>query len=256
MFCFLRAIILVGVVLFGFSPSFAEDACLQSAVNVAITPKPPSVEAGIKAVNDLKAVSPPKADIAVVGDSISAGWAWFSKDLFPGKSVFNFGNSGDRTENVLWRLDQAAPRTAQPQVTVVLIGTNNLSSASLPPCAIATGTEKILDEVRQLWPETIIFVIGITPRGPDFHFRDADRLAINATVVQYAKSVKNVVPVTIEPETLTCGQYSATAPVAGESLVCENYKPDNLHFVKGGYVAIRKALASKSTEVFGRDLFN
>ena len=56
--------------------------------------------------SNLEATKSKKIDLCLLGDSITAGWP---KDQFAknfGKyNAVNFGVGGDRTENVLWRLE-------------------------------------------------------------------------------------------------------------------------------------------------------
>ncbi|MFR4417568.1 MAG: GDSL-type esterase/lipase family protein [Akkermansia sp.] len=72
-----------------------------------------------------------KECILFVGDSITQGWEqegaeWWKKVFLPMKAV-NFGVSGDRTENILWRMEdtELAVKTP-PRYCVLLAGTNNI----------------------------------------------------------------------------------------------------------------------------------
>ena len=69
--------------------------------------------------------------ILFVGDSITQGWEqegaeWWKKVFLPMKAV-NFGVSGDRTESILWRMEdtELAVKTP-PRYCVLLAGTNNI----------------------------------------------------------------------------------------------------------------------------------
>lgn len=111
-------------------------------------------------------------EVLLLGDSIT--WEWEANretgalvwpKLAPLKAA-TFGVSGDRTEHLLWRLQNGnlnfpvAPRTA-----VIMIGTNNLGQRNDPPEAIAEGVTAILKVIRTRFPDCALYVYGIFPRG-------------------------------------------------------------------------------------------
>jgi hypothetical protein len=74
-------------------------------------------------------------DIYFVGDSITRRWgaldypqllANFTSNFF-GWNAANFGWGGDRTQNILWRLDNGELPRVAPKIFVVQAGTNNLA---------------------------------------------------------------------------------------------------------------------------------
>ncbi|MBY0507102.1 MAG: chitobiase/beta-hexosaminidase C-terminal domain-containing protein [Bryobacteraceae bacterium] len=79
------------------------------------------------------------------------------------RQALNLGYGWDRTENVLWRLQHGEVEGMNPQVAVVMIGTNNtgLNSAA----EIATGIRAICAELHRRLPETRILLLAIFPRG-------------------------------------------------------------------------------------------
>ena len=68
-------------------------------------------------------------DLIFMGDSITHGWeaegqmVW--QALYDERNGFNLGFGGDRTENVLWRIQNGAIDGISPKLTVMMIGTNN-----------------------------------------------------------------------------------------------------------------------------------
>jgi len=107
-------------------------------------------------------------DLLFLGDSITAGW------LGPGKAVWtknyadlnvaNFGIGGDRTEHVLWRIDNGELDGIHPKVLILLIGTNNIG---WPAEEILKGDLKIVQEIHEKLPDTKLLLMGIFPRGRD-----------------------------------------------------------------------------------------
>lgn len=105
-------------------------------------------------------------DVLFLGDSITAGWnkdVW--KERYEPLKAANFGIGGDRTQNVLWRIQNGELEGISPKVVVLMIGTNNLSSNTPPE--IAEGITAIVKDIRQRKPETKILLLGVFPRAKD-----------------------------------------------------------------------------------------
>ena len=68
-------------------------------------------------------------DLLFIGDSITQGWegagkaAWSEK--YGKRNAVNLGIGGDRTQHVLWRLDNGNIDGIKPKLAVLMIGTNN-----------------------------------------------------------------------------------------------------------------------------------
>ena len=87
--------------------------------------------------------------------------------FFPYAPV-NFGIGGDRTEHVLWRIDDSALKTPHsPQVCVIMVGTNNTGQykGRQTPQETAEGTRDIASRVHRLHPATEIILLHIFPGG-------------------------------------------------------------------------------------------
>ena len=109
-------------------------------------------------------------DLLMVGDSITHNWenkegksVWQSH--FGDINTLNIGFSGDRTENVLWRLNNGEVTGIDPKLAVVMIGTNNTGHRMEKPRYIARGVERIISELKQRLPNTNILLTAIFPRG-------------------------------------------------------------------------------------------
>ncbi len=110
-------------------------------------------------------------DLVMIGDSIMHGWETRGKkvwDKYYGKRhALNLGFSGDRTENVLWRLQHGEVDGISPKLAVVMIGTNNAGHRKDPPEQTAAGIKAILTELQTRLPHTKILLLAIFPRGKD-----------------------------------------------------------------------------------------
>ncbi len=99
-----------------------------------------------------------------IGDSITAGWltraSWLWTTQYSERGALNFGIGGDKTQNVLWRLDTMNLSGLRPKVAVILIGTNNLSNT---PGEIAAGVEAVVDKTKQTFPGIQVILVSIMP---------------------------------------------------------------------------------------------
>ncbi len=131
-------------------------------------------------------------DIIFLGDSITHSWETAGKKTwnkyYQKRNALNLGFSGDRTEHVLWRLDNGEFEEVQPKVVVLMIGTNNTGHRKDPPKAIAAGVEKIIERISTKSPTTKILLLAIFPRSEkvsDPQRKNNDRT--NALIKQLAK---------------------------------------------------------------------
>jgi len=122
-----------------------------------------------------------RIDIYFEGDSITRRWGtsdeqykdflsnW--RENFFGWNAANFGWGGDRTQNILWRLDKGELDDVNPKVIVLMAGTNNVGNKSPesnddPRVAdITRGIKAILDVFQVKAPKATIILVGITPRN-------------------------------------------------------------------------------------------
>jgi lysophospholipase L1-like esterase len=130
--------------------------------------------------------------VVMIGDSITHFWggeplarqsngpaAW--QRLFGRMPALNLGFGWDRTQNVLWRLNQGELDGLTPRWVVLEIGTNNLTGTdharANTPAEVAAGVEAICAEVHQRLPRARIVLMAILPRGvgPDHALREPIR---------------------------------------------------------------------------------
>jgi beta-glucosidase len=106
-------------------------------------------------------------DLIFIGDSITQGWEGAGKDVwekyYAPRNAVNLGIGGDRTQHVLWRLDNGNIDGISPKAAVLMIGTNNSGTNS--SVQIAAGVEAIVQKLRTKLPKTKILVLAIFPRG-------------------------------------------------------------------------------------------
>ncbi|MFP6864357.1 MAG: sulfatase/phosphatase domain-containing protein [Roseibacillus sp.] len=119
----------------------------------------------------VKQASSGKHDLIFIGDSITHGWENAGKAIwdthFAKRKALNLGFSGDRTEHVLWRLNNGELRRQQDaKVVVIMIGTNNTGQKKQDASETADGVERILSVLRARCPKARVLLLGIFPRDP------------------------------------------------------------------------------------------
>ena len=109
-------------------------------------------------------------NLVFIGDSITERWFWGPQyqiwtEVFGPYEPANMGISGDRTEHVLWRIVNGTLEHVDPQLVVLMIGTNNLWANS--DDEIAAGVKACAKEIRARLPEAQLLVLGVFPRGSE-----------------------------------------------------------------------------------------
>jgi lysophospholipase L1-like esterase len=118
-----------------------------------------------------------KCDIVFLGDSITDAWRHPRGENETGKQggkeVFdkyygamhplNLGIGGDRTQHVIWRLDNGEVDGISPKVVVLMIGTNNLGTNTNEQ--IITADTKIVQILHEKLPHTKVLLLGVFPRS-------------------------------------------------------------------------------------------
>jgi len=155
-------------------------------INTAIIPTPSietrSVAAGwgegsswldqVKNINEIAGSK--NSDLVFLGNSITQSCGSEERNIWgPGKEYWNkyfgkysptnMGISGDRTQNVLWRIENGCLDNINPKILVIHIGTNNIPYNTEKE--IAKGIKAILEKISEKLSETKILLLGIFPRG-------------------------------------------------------------------------------------------
>ena len=226
-----------------------------AAPAVALPPQPPDVaapklgpdgkpnEGFIKShENFVKIAKEGKTDLLFLGDSITAGWggkkAIWDKE-FGAYTPANFGIGGDRTQHVLWRIENGELDGIKPKAAVIMIGTNNSGTDTAE--GIAKGVTKIVETVRAKSPATKILLLAVFPRGvkPDGAFGpQQEKLKQVNAIIAKLDDGKHVFFLDIGDKFV-----SGTGPVSAEIM------PDFLHLSEKGYQIWADAISSKLAEL-------
>ena len=122
-----------------------------------------------------------KIDVYFLGDSITRRWGASDRqyadllqnwnDNFKGWNAADFGWGADKTQNMLWRLQQGELDGVNPKVIVLLAGTNNIGKVSpaddtdVRAAETVRGVAAVLKELRARAPNATVVLMGITPRN-------------------------------------------------------------------------------------------
>ncbi len=143
----------------------ADDAA-ESEVNMAITPEVRDID---RFKEQSARMEKGDVDLLWVGDSITHFWEDAGKDVFEkyygDRKTMNFAISGDRTGHVIWRIQHSPMDKINPKLAVVMIGTNNIGHGSSSPAQTVEGIRKIVDMLREQYPEMNILLLEVFPRG-------------------------------------------------------------------------------------------
>ena len=139
-------------------------------------------------------------DMLFIGDSITHGWEGGGKGVwelcYADRNAVNLGIGGDRTEHVLWRLQNGNIEGVSPKVAMVMIGTNNCRDNSAEE--IAQGVEAIVTLLRQRLPEMRILLLAIFPRAdvePELQQKVKDASAL------FSRNLLNFITPMVDKET-------------------------------------------------------
>jgi len=180
-----------------------------------------------KLVKDAEASKGP-IDVLLVGDSITMQWGAAWTKNFPNLKTVNIGIGGDKTQNVLWRLDHGGVAGLEPRLVVVLIGNNNMFfTAETGIEAAAKGIQMVVANVREKFPKAEIIAVKVFPaHAPGNAFYENIKKTNAALDALKLDSDPKVHRLDLTDDMLN----------ADGTLKKELFTPDNIHLTQdGGY---------------------
>jgi len=173
--------------------------------------------------------NPGPVDVLLVGDSITIQWGASWAKQFPERKAVNIGIGGDKTQNVLWRLDHGGVDGLQPKAIVLMIGNNNMFfTPETGVAAAAKGVEACARNLREKFPDADLIVAKILPcHAPKSRFYE-DILLTNAEIDKLNLGADTKIRVL----DLTADFLNPDGTIK-KAL----YTPDNIHLSPEGYAA-------------------
>ena len=182
-------------------------------------------------------------DLLFIGDSITHGWENTGKEswdtYYAPRNAVNMGFSGDRTQHVLWRLDNSNLEGLSPKLAIIMIGTNNSNGNDNTAEEIADGIIAVCHRLRTKLPRTRILLLAIFPRnaGPSAQRQKNARASLLASRAADGKMIHYL---DINSKFLT-----------KDALLTKDIMPDYLHPNKAGYKIWAEAIEPKVAKLMG-----
>ena len=211
-------------------------AAIAQEQSVALTPVPRNDDWWQKRhAEKVELMKQGDMDLLMIGDSITHGWEGQKEvwdKFYADRKILNYGFSGDRTEHVLWRLQNSPLDAISPKAITIMIGTNNIGHGSSNPSETAAGIRAIVDLLQKQYPDAKIFVLYVFPRDekPDGTLRQKVN-EINRYLPALLGKLNNVTLLDIGDLFLN-----------DDGVLPKDIMPDFLHPNKDGYMIWGKTL--------------
>jgi lysophospholipase L1-like esterase len=172
-------------------------ACSALAENTAIVPVLRTTPTNWVARHEgfLAEAKQGKFDLVFVGDSITDGWRKGGRQVwdkyYGPRHALNLGIGGDRTEHVLWRIQQGELDGLKPKAVVLMIGTNNTGkekdgSPRNSTAEVIEGVTAVVKSIRAKLPQSKVLLLAVFPRGTVDAPQRAQIKEINAAIAKLA----------------------------------------------------------------------
>src|SRR6185436_17083283 len=180
-------------------------------------------------------------DFLLMGDSITDGWRGGGKkayaEHFEPLKAANFGIGGDRTQHVLWRLQNGELDGITPKLCMLMIGTNNGKDSADD---VAAGITAIIKEIHKKSPTTKVLLLAIFPRGEKPNAGREKNDKVNGMVSKLDDGGKTVKYLDIGAKFM-----------AEDKSISKDIMPDFLHLTEKGYGLWAEAVLPTVKELLG-----
>ncbi len=217
----------------------AQDLKPNAKVNTAVQPAPRDPNWKKRHEQFVEIAKRGGIELLFLGDSITDAWggeghnpkspgaAIFEKEFLPLKAA-NFGIGGDRTQHVLWRLQNGEFDGITPKVVMLMIGTNNSNGKDNTAEEIAEGIQAIVREIHKRSPKTKVLLLAIFPRAtgktPEIQKEQTEKInKVNEIIAKLDDGGKTV-------KFLDIG-----AKFKDGDMIPKDIMPDQLHLSSKGY---------------------
>jgi lysophospholipase L1-like esterase len=143
--------------------------------------------------------------VVFIGDSITHNWQvaghaeW--ERYFEPLGALNLGMGGDRTSQILWRIQAGTLAGLHPKVVVLGVGINNLLRDTYSPERVAKGILTCVHAIEHACPGARVLVVGIfpTPLSPAHPMRTKIR-SVNALLAAQLPHFLDLGSAFLEPD--------------------------------------------------------
>ncbi len=193
-----------------------------------------------------------EVDLVFLGNSITQSWGGEGRDVWsPVKELWdslyqplnaaNFGISGDRTQHILWRIQNGNFDNINAKLIVLTIGVNNFRANTANE--IAEGIKAIVTKLKKISPSSNILLLGPLPTGAteDDPMRKKYKL-VHQLITPLGK-ISKVNYMNIG------GAYIKDDGTLNYSLM----RDDNVHLAPKGYYMWAESIQSEIDKIFGKE---
>jgi beta-glucosidase len=203
-----------------------------------ITPVPSKLKKFMPSRHNQKLEEAKKGDfdLVMIGDSITHTWDSQKdfKKIFRKIRVLNLGFAGDRTQNVLWRIQNGALENVSPRLVTLMIGTNHLHNVRKnhqpdESPDILMGIQEVIKEIQARLSDSKIIVFSVFPRK-------------NPTEYGRVKALNRELPKVADNRQIFHEDINEVFLDQSGQISKNLYLRDGLHLTEKGYAAWGKAL--------------
>lgn len=225
---------------------FAGCATAPIKTHSAVTPVARDGAEWVKRHESFNArVAQGNVDVIFIGDSITHGWEGAGKDVwakyYVKRNAVNLGIGGDRTQHVLWRLENGNIKGIAPKAAILMIGTNNSNGEDNTAEEIGDGITAIVHRLRSELPKTKVLILAIFPRGQ----QPSPQRDKNAAASEIARGLADGKMI----HYMDIGAHFLDA----DGTLPKDIMPDYLHLTPVGYQFWAIAIEGKLREMLGEN---
>ena len=196
-------------------------------------------------INNVVEAAGENAQVVFVGDSITQGWegagAKVWEEHMQQLGAINLGIGGDRTEHVIWRLENGNLEGISPKVAIVMIGTNNFGYQQDSIEEVLEGVVAVVEKLQKDIPGVNVVLLDIFPRGEVFNEMRGNILQVNQSLQAKYEGVNSV---TFFP----IGHLF----LEDDGTISKKIMPDYLHLSEEGYQRWADAIVPTVSLFLGR----
>ena len=155
----------------------------------------------------------------------------------------NIGIGGDKTQNVLWRLDHGGVEGLQPKAIALMIGNHNMFfTPETGIVAAALGIQMCVKNLREKFPGAGLIVAKILPAHAPGHRFYED--------IKWTNAALDPLRFDSDPKVAVLDLWSDFTNADGTSRK-ELFTPDNIHLSLAGYAVYAARLKPVLNTVLG-----
>jgi lysophospholipase L1-like esterase len=180
--------------------------------------------------------------VLFVGDSLTAGWLgagrpfWDRCFLPLGAGILAI--AGDTSGMILWRLENGALDRINPELVILLAGTNDIPSAE--PDTVADNVIKLVRVILQRLQPVQVLLLGLLPRDE----------APGTILRRKLSEVNAIMAGSANGQSVLFADIGTVLLTPGGSL-SSDVSPDALHLSPEGYARLAAPLLSEAMAILG-----